>query len=123
MTKMFHPPGNLLLHPLRESIKTLTENAEKGILFLTFQEFSKMVKIRFFAVLKKIVGKEEVVLDVEKGTTLEQLLNRLERDLPPLQQIMKEGKVLISVNQEVVPKECLIQNGDEIAFLPPFAGG
>ncbi|WDT80044.1 MAG: hypothetical protein MPW14_23515 [Candidatus Manganitrophus sp.] len=42
-----------------------------------------MVKIRFFAVLKKIVGKEEVVLDVEKGTTLEQLLSRLERDLPP----------------------------------------
>lgn len=82
-----------------------------------------MVKIRFFAVLKKIVGKEEVVLDIEKGTTLEQLLSRLERDLPPLQQIMKEGKILISVNQEVVPKECLIQNGDEIAFLPPFAGG
>ncbi len=82
-----------------------------------------MVKIRFFAVLKKIVGKEEVVLDVEKGTTLEQLINRLERDLPPLQQVMKEGKVLISVNQEVVPKECLIQNGDEVAFLPPFAGG
>lgn len=82
-----------------------------------------MVKIRFFAVLKKIVGKEEVVLDVEKGTTLEQLLRRLERDLPPLQQVLKEGKVLISVNQEVVPKECLIQNGDEIAFLPPFAGG
>lgn len=82
-----------------------------------------MVKIRFFAVLKKIVGKEEVVLEVEKGTTLEQLLSRLERDLPPLQQIMKEGKILISVNQEVVPKECLIQNGDEIAFLPPFAGG
>jgi molybdopterin converting factor subunit 1 len=82
-----------------------------------------MVKIRFFAVLKKIVGKEEVVLEVEKGTTLEQLLNRLERDLPPLQQVMKEGKVLISVNQEVVPKECLIQSGDEVAFLPPFAGG
>ncbi|MCG3115902.1 MAG: MoaD/ThiS family protein [Candidatus Manganitrophus sp. SA1] len=82
-----------------------------------------MVKVRFFAVLKKIVGKEEVVVDVEKGTTLEQLLSQLERDLPPLQQVLKEGKVLISVNQEVVPKECLIQNGDEIAFLPPFAGG
>lgn len=82
-----------------------------------------MVKVRFFAVLKKIVGKEEVVLDVEKGTTLEQLLGRLERDLPPLKDILKEGKILISVNQEVVPKECLIQNGDEIAFLPPFAGG
>jgi len=81
------------------------------------------VKIRFFAVLKKIVGKDEVVLDVEKGTTLEQLLKRLEGDLPPLKQILQEGKILISVNQEVVEKHCLIQNGDEIAFLPPFAGG
>lgn len=82
-----------------------------------------MVKIRFFAVLKKIVGKEELVLEVEKGTTLEQLLGRLQRELPPLKEVMGEGKILISVNQEVVPKECLIQNGDEIAFLPPFAGG
>ncbi|MFY9270235.1 MAG: MoaD/ThiS family protein [Candidatus Manganitrophaceae bacterium] len=82
-----------------------------------------MVKIRFFAVLKKIVGKEELVLEVEKGTTLEQLLTRLQRELPPLKEVMGEGKILISVNQEVVPKECLIQNGDEIAFLPPFAGG
>lgn len=82
-----------------------------------------MVKIRFFAVLKKLVGKEEMALEWEKGTTLEQLLKKLEGELPPLKDILQQGKILISVNQEVVQKNYQIQNGDEIAFLPPFAGG
>ncbi len=29
----------------------------------------------------------------------------------------------IALNQKIVAKEALISNGDEIAFLPPFAGG
>jgi molybdopterin synthase catalytic subunit len=32
-------------------------------------------------------------------------------------------KVLISVNQEIAHEETRIQAGDEIALLPPFAGG
>ncbi len=82
-----------------------------------------MVKVRFFAVLKSLVGKEEVSLDVEEGTTLAQLLEKLKMDLPPLDDILQKGGVLISVNQEVVDREAPIQDGDEIAFLPPFAGG
>lgn len=82
-----------------------------------------MVKVKFFAVLKNIVGKEEVVVDVDKGMTLEQLIKTLEIDLPALKQVLKEGKILISVNQEAASKNHLIKNGDEVAFLPPFAGG
>ncbi|MFQ5780039.1 MAG: MoaD/ThiS family protein [Nitrospiria bacterium] len=82
-----------------------------------------MVKVRFFAVLKNIVGKEELTVDIEKGTTLGQLIEKLERELPPLKEPLKEGKILISVNQEVVERHCLISDGDEIALLPPFAGG
>jgi molybdopterin converting factor subunit 1 len=82
-----------------------------------------MVKVRFFAVLKKIVGKEEITLNLEDGTTLEQLIKRLEAEFPPLKQVLQEGKILISVNQEAAAKNRLIQNGDEVAFLPPFAGG
>ena len=82
-----------------------------------------MVKVKFFAVLKSLVGKEEVSIDVEEGTTLDQLLTKLKMDLPPLADVLDKGGVLISVNQEVVDKEALVRNGDEIAFLPPFAGG
>ncbi len=82
-----------------------------------------MVTVKFFAVLKHLVGKDEISLDVEKGTSLEKLLEKLVSDLPPLKESVNEGKILISVNQEVVEKDYLINDGDEIAFLPPFAGG
>ncbi len=82
-----------------------------------------MVKVKFFAVLKGLVGKEEISLEIKEGTSLNQLIEQLKADLPPLVDIMQKGGILISVNQEVLEKDAIIQDGDEIAFLPPFAGG
>lgn len=83
-----------------------------------------MVKVKFFAVLKKIVGKDEINVDL--GTTkitLGQLIGQIERDLPKVRDVVKEGKVLMSINQEMATEENLVCDGDEVAFLPPFAGG
>ncbi|MFQ5578987.1 MAG: MoaD/ThiS family protein [Nitrospiria bacterium] len=82
-----------------------------------------MVKVRFFAVLKHLVGKEELSLEVEEETTLAQVIEKLQENLPALKDLLSERRILISVNQEAAEKSCLIKNGDEIAFLPPFAGG
>ncbi|MFQ5597028.1 MAG: MoaD/ThiS family protein [Nitrospiria bacterium] len=82
-----------------------------------------MVNIKFFAVIKHLVGKEGMSLDVEKGMSLEQLLEKITADLPPLKAVIQEKKILVSVNQEVVEKDYEIRDGDEVAFLPPFAGG
>jgi len=81
------------------------------------------VKVRFFAVLKSLVGKSELSLDLEEGSTFGKVLTTLKLDFPDLAKIMTEGKILISVNQDVVGDEYLLKDGDEIAFLPPFAGG
>ncbi|MEO2055683.1 MAG: MoaD/ThiS family protein [Nitrospira sp.] len=82
-----------------------------------------MVKVRFFAVLKHLVGKDELSLEIEKETTLAQLIEKLQEELPALKDLLSERRILISVNQEKAEKHCLIRNGDEVAFLPPFAGG
>ncbi|MBN4054408.1 MoaD/ThiS family protein [Nitrospira defluvii] len=82
-----------------------------------------MVNLKFFAVLKHLVGKDQLLIDVEKGSSLEKLLEKLINDFPTLKEGLQEGKILVSVNQEVVEKSYLIQDDDEIAFLPPFAGG
>lgn len=87
------------------------------------REGMTMVKVKFFAVLKGLVGKEEVSVDVEKGMTLDQLIEKLKINLPPLKDVIQKGGILISVNQEVVEKDTVIRDGDEVAFLPPFAGG
>jgi molybdopterin converting factor subunit 1 len=83
-----------------------------------------MVKVKFFAVLKKIAGKDELTVDIHnQKITLGQLIGQVERDLPQVRDIVKDGKVLVSINQEMAREEDLVKDGDEIAFLPPFAGG
>jgi len=83
-----------------------------------------MVKVRFFAVLKKVVGRDGIDVDLhQQKLTLGQLLGQIERELPKVRDILKEGKVLISINQEMARETDLVQDGDEVALLPPFAGG
>ena len=38
-------------------------------------------------------------------------------------ELIHKKKVLVSVNQEIAHEETEIREGDEIALLPPFAGG
>ena len=83
-----------------------------------------MVKVKFFAVLKKIIGKDQVEVDLHhQKVTLGQLLGQIERDTPKLKDVLKEGKVLLSINQEMAQEDDWVTDGDEIALLPPFAGG
>lgn len=82
-----------------------------------------MITVRFFAVLKKLVGQDTMRLDVNGHTTLKELLDRLEQEIPSLRVTLREGRTLVAVNQEIAQEETLIADGDEVAFLPPFAGG
>jgi molybdopterin synthase catalytic subunit len=38
-------------------------------------------------------------------------------------ELIHKKKVLVSVNQEIAHEETDIRDGDEVALLPPFAGG
>lgn len=82
-----------------------------------------MVTVRFFAVLKKLVGQDTMRVDVNGHTTLKDLLDRLELDIPSLRTTLREGRTLVAVNQEIAEEDTPVADGDEVAFLPPFAGG
>ena len=82
-----------------------------------------MVSVKFFAVMKKLVGRESIELPIDGQTTLREILNQIEKEVPKIRAIIKEGRTLISINQEMADEDTLVQNGDEIAMLPPFAGG
>jgi molybdopterin converting factor small subunit len=51
------------------------------------------------------------------------LLDRLDQKIPSFRTTLREGRTLIAVNQETAQEDTLVSDGDEIAFLPPFAGG
>ena len=82
-----------------------------------------MVTVKYFANLKQMAGKDEDQFDIKEGTTLAQLSDMIEQSVPQLGDMVREKKVMISVNYDVVPLDTVLKNGDEIALLPPFSGG
>ena len=81
------------------------------------------VTVKYFASLKQMAGKEEDHFNVDEGTTLEQLSVLIGQSVPRLGDMVREKKVLISLNYDVVPLDTVVKDGDEIALLPPFSGG
>ena len=81
-----------------------------------------MVTVKFFAVLKKLTGREDICLSIQEPTTLKQLIDYIEMEVPQIRYIMKESRAMVAVNQEMAEEDHTVRDGDEIAMLPPFAG-
>ncbi|MBS4212533.1 molybdopterin converting factor subunit 1 [Neobacillus rhizophilus] len=77
-----------------------------------------MNKILFFAHLRDAVGEEFLCLDAS-GKTVAQLKAELSEkyDLPRMDTVMT------AINEEFASNDEVIQDGDEIAFIPPVSGG
>ena len=82
-----------------------------------------MITLKYFASLKSIAEKEEDRLDIENPITLDQLSDIISKTAPKMGEMIREKKVLVSINQEMASVGTIIHDGDEVAFLPPFSGG
>ncbi len=82
-----------------------------------------MVKVKFFAIIKNLAGKGEAQIEVGGSVKLKDLVGLIEKDFPKVGEMLKTKRVLISVNQEIGTDDMLVKDGDEVAILPPFAGG
>ena len=78
------------------------------------------VAVRFFALYRERAGASRVDVELPEGATPAQLLERLRSDYPSLP---AATPVLIAVNSEYVSEEAVLQDGDEVAFIPPVSGG
>ncbi|MFQ5586030.1 MAG: MoaD/ThiS family protein [Thermodesulfobacteriota bacterium] len=82
-----------------------------------------MVRLKFFAMLKGLVGREDVEMDIPGALTVGELKAKLVEEYPSLKDVLDSRSVLVSVNQEFGGNERKVTDGDEVAFLPPFSGG
>ncbi len=82
-----------------------------------------MIDIIYFASLKTIAGKDRDSLDMGPESTVGKLAEVISKTSPQLGEMIREKKVMISVNQDMADSETIIHDGDEVAFLPPFSGG
>jgi MoaE-MoaD fusion protein len=83
-----------------------------------------MITVRLFGMTKMLAGNQSALsLNVADGRQVKDLVGAIETGFPAIGELIHKKKVLVSVNQEIAHEETVIRNGDEIALLPPFAGG
>lgn len=79
------------------------------------------IKIKFFAAYRDVVGRQEIIMDVEEGSKLRDVVEELKRIYPRLSGF--SDSIIASVNKKYAAEEVLLNEGDEIALLPPVSGG
>ncbi len=83
-----------------------------------------MITVQLFGVTKSLAGNQSaLVLAIENGRQVKDLVDQINVTHPQIGELIHKKKVLVSVNQEIAHHETLIRDGDEVALLPPFAGG
>ncbi len=75
------------------------------------------IKVLFFGVLAERAGCSERIYNDITDT------NSLEMKVAEEIEGLKEYSYIISVNREMTLENTALNDGDEVAFLPPFAGG
>ncbi len=79
------------------------------------------IKVRYFAVARERVGREEETLDLPEGATVASALDLLGERHPAIAAL--RGHLAAAVNQEMVRPDAALSDGDELALIPPVAGG
>ena len=83
-----------------------------------------MVQVKLFGMLKTLVaGSSMLEMPLADGAQVKDLVDALHGQYPDLGELLLQKKVLVSVNQEIAHWETALVESDEIALLPPFAGG
>ncbi|WP_066310233.1 molybdopterin converting factor subunit 1 [Bacillus sp. FJAT-29814] len=77
-----------------------------------------MNKVLFFAHLRDAVGEEVLRLDASGKTVAE-----LKAELTSKYNLPRMDTVMTAINEEFASNDEVIQDGDEIAFIPPVSGG
>jgi sulfur-carrier protein len=75
------------------------------------------VKVLFFGVLTEVAG--TAIKHYNNVRTVNDLKLRILDDFPE----MVHYNYRISVNNEITDKDLSLKTGDEVALMPPFAGG
>ena len=81
-----------------------------------------MIKIRLkcFSQVKYALGKNEIIFELENGTSTD--------DLKKIVRKKAEGKLndvtlSTALNKKYISKNTELEDGDEVAFIPPVQGG
>lgn len=83
-----------------------------------------MITIKLFGLTKTLADNQtDLTVALNGNRRVKDVVAALETMYPRVAELIHTKRVLISVNQEIAHDDTEIREGDELALLPPFAGG
>jgi sulfur-carrier protein len=79
------------------------------------------ITVRLFAAAREVVGQQEVLLEIAAGADVAALKAQIASAFPHLAPLV--ARSLIAVNSEYAVNADRVNEGDEIALIPPVSGG
>ena len=79
------------------------------------------INIRLFAGLHDLVGQRELTLELREGATVVELQEELGRRYPVVVPFLPT--LACAIDDEFVPAEQPLRDGDDISLIPPVSGG
>jgi len=99
----------------------LTSARHDDIIPTSQEDNAVRVQVKLFAMLREQAGRSELELEVPPGTTVIALLDYV---LPSGERVRRlPPSMLYAVNQQYAPPDKVLEDGDEVAFVPPVSGG
>jgi len=82
------------------------------------------VTVRFFAALREQIGTDAIGIELDGRTDSDRLLSMLRQKLgDELAVQLVAPDVRVALNKEFVDYPWSVDDGDEVAFMPPITGG
>ncbi len=82
-----------------------------------------MINVQFFASIREAVGTDRQAVNASGIQNIGDLVDRLCQDNPQWEEILKNERVLVALNQEMTNLGARVIDGDEVALFPPVTGG
>ncbi len=79
------------------------------------------LQLLYFGIVRERLGRREEAREVRSGATVGDLLAELAESHGIF--ALGAGSIRIAVNREYVEKDHVLADGDEVAVIPPVAGG
>ena len=86
-----------------------------------YVEWKLNIKVLFFASCRDLIGTGEREMTLPDGATVTDLISKLAMEQARFTDMAPS--LMVSVNQAYVERDAELQDGDEVAFIPPVSGG
>ncbi|MBI5868168.1 MAG: MoaD/ThiS family protein [candidate division Zixibacteria bacterium] len=78
------------------------------------------ITVKFFANYRDLMGQSEIAIDTAPELSVADIYTQVlgSKARPELRRV-----TMFAVNEQYVPADTLVHDGDRVAFIPPVSGG